>query len=161
MLARAKGAETQYHKKQKTTSTRNTETNMFNLSDGTTCLLLGVALHVFVLRKGEWDLAVFKLLTAAAVSPFVLAAWQTTLHGMTLSSALWRSYHLIGILIFGIYLSMAVYRVGFHRLNRFPGPFLARISSFYITRVVFKRHQEYLELDKLHRQYGDVVRIGL
>jgi hypothetical protein len=134
---------------------------MFKLSDGTTCLLLGVALHVLVLRKGEWDLEVFKILTAAAIGPFALAVWQTAVHETTFSSALWRSYYLVGILILGIYLSMAVYRVGFHRLERFPGPFLARLSNLYITGVVFKRHQEFLELDKLHKQYGDVVRIGV
>lgn len=134
---------------------------MFNLSDGTTSLLLGVAIHFLVLRQGEWDLAVFKILTAAAGGPFALAVWQTALHGVTFSSALRRSYYLGGILICGIYLSMTVYRVWFHRLRRLPGPSLARISSFYITGVVFKRHQEYLELEKLHKQYGDVVRIGL
>jgi cytochrome P450 family 628 len=133
---------------------------MFSLSDDTTCLLIGVALHVFVLRKGEWDLAVFKMLTAAAISPLVLATWQAMLHGMAFSSALWRSYRAVGISIFGIYLSLTIYRVGLHRLNRFPGPFLARVSSFYITGVVFKRHQEYLVLEELHKQYGDVVRIG-
>lgn len=133
---------------------------MFSLSDGTTSLLLGVALHFFVLRKGEWDLEVFKILTAAAVGPFALAVWQTALHGVTFSSALWRSYYLGGILILGIYLSMTIYRVSFHRLRRFPGPFMARISGFYITGVVFRSHKEYLELDKLHKQYGDVVRIG-
>ncbi|KAG8163285.1 hypothetical protein KVR01_006582 [Diaporthe batatas] len=133
---------------------------MFNLPDGTTCLLLGVALHLLALRKGEWDLAVFKMLAAAAVGPFALAVWQTALHGVTFSSALHRSYYLGGTLISGIYLSMTVYRLWFHRLRRFPGPFLARISSFYITGVVFKGHQEYLELDRLHKKYGEVVRIG-
>lgn len=134
---------------------------MFKLSDGTTCLLLGVALHFLVLRKGEWDLAVFKMLAAAAVGPLALALWQAALHGVTFPSALRTSYCLGGILISGIYLSMTVYRVCFHRLGRFPGPFLARISGFYITRAVLKTHQEYLELDNLHKKYGDVVRIGL
>lgn len=133
---------------------------MFNLPDGATCLLLGVSLHFLVLRKGEWDLAVFKILTAAAAAPLALTLCQVALQGMTFSSSLWRSYYLVGSLISGIYLSMLVYRVGLHRLNRFPGPFLARVSNFYITGVVCKKHQEFAELDKLHKAYGDVVRIG-
>ncbi|KAK7738105.1 hypothetical protein SLS63_002438 [Diaporthe eres] len=59
-----------------------------------------------------------------------------------------------------MFLSIVVYRVGFHRLNRFPGPLLARVSNFYIAGVAFRRHKEYFELDKLHQKYGDVVRIG-
>lgn len=133
---------------------------MFNLPDGTTFLMLGVALHVLALRNGEWDLSVFKILTAVVTAPFALTLCQISLHGMAFSSALWESCYLVGSVISGIYLSMAVYRIGFHRLNRFPGPFLARLSNFYFTGVAFRRHQEYFELEKLHRQYGDVVRIG-
>lgn len=103
----------------------------------------------------------FKILTAAAAAPLALALWQLSLRGgMALSSALLRSYYLVGSLIFGIYISMVVYRVGFHRLKQFPGPYLARVSNFYITGVVFGRHQEFSELNKLHKEYGDVVRIG-
>lgn len=133
---------------------------MINLPDGASLLLLGASLHVLVLRKGEWDLAVFKILTAAVAAPFALALYQVLLHGMIFSSAILRSFYVIGSLISGIYLSMIVYRIGFHRLNRFPGPFLARLSNFYITGVVFGRHQEFLVLEKLHKQYGDIVRIG-
>lgn len=135
-------------------------TNMFNLPNGTTFLLIGVSLHALALRKGEWDLAVFKIITAVAAAPLALTLSEISLHGLTFASALWRSCYLVGSLICGIYLSMTVYRVGFHRLNRFPGPFLARLSNFYITRVVCRRHQEFIELEKLHKQYGDVVRIG-
>lgn len=134
--------------------------NMFNLPEGATFLLLGASLHVLALRKGEWDLTVFKILTTAAAAPLAIALCQISLQGVTLSSALWRSCYLVGSVTVGMYLSMVVYRVGFHRLNRFPGPFLARISNFYITGVAFRRHQEYSELEKLHKQYGDVVRIG-
>lgn len=133
---------------------------MFNLPESTTFLLLGISLHVLVLRKGEWDLAVFKILTAVTAAPFALTLCQISLQGVAFSSALWRSCCLVGSLLSGIYLSMIVYRVGFHRLNRFPGPFLARLSNFYITKVVCRRHQEFIELEKLHKQYGDVVRIG-
>lgn len=140
--------------------TESSVANMFNLPDGATFLLLGVSLHILALRKGEWDLSVFKILTAAAAAPLALTLCQILLHEATFSSALWRSCYLVGSLTVGMYLSMVVYRVGFHRLNRFPGPFLARVSNFYITGVSFRRHQEYLELDKLHKQYGDVVRIG-
>lgn len=135
---------------------------MFQLPDSTVFFLLGVSLHNLVLKNGEWDLAVFKILTSAAAAPFALALCHMYLSGSgtTFSSALWKSSYLTGSLILGIYLSMIVYRAAFHRLKRFPGPFLARLSNFYITGVVFGTHQEFVELDKLHKRYGDVVRIG-
>lgn len=42
----------------------------------------------------------------------------------------------------------------FHRLSRFPGPFLARLGNFYIMARVLRTHQEYSVLQSLHNKYG-------
>ncbi|KAJ5758202.1 Cytochrome P450 [Penicillium nucicola] len=55
---------------------------------------------------------------------------------------------------------MLVYRAFLHRLSRFPGPFLARLSNFYVTALSGKKLQLCDEIQKLHQQYGDYVRIG-
>ncbi|KAI0355826.1 high nitrogen upregulated cytochrome P450 monooxygenase 2 [Trametes cingulata] len=66
---------------------------------------------------------------------------------------------------FGTYLgtlALAVfaYRASpFHRLARFPGPFLCRLSKFYMAGIGFGGRQ-YLYIKKLHGRYGDIVRIG-
>ncbi|KAJ5166267.1 uncharacterized protein N7482_005048, partial [Penicillium canariense] len=62
--------------------------------------------------------------------------------------------------ILGIYTSILFYRVFWHRLNCFPGPFLAKLSNFYVTWLSAKKLQLFEEAEKLHRQYGDYVRIG-
>lgn len=123
-------------------------------------LIFGVTLHVFVLRRGEWDLAVPKMLATAGAAHLALSLGLVLRTEADLWSAVKTSSSLVATSILGVYLSMLVYRVAFHRLNRFPGPFLARFSNFYFAGLTLKSHQEYVELQKLHKRYGDVVRIG-
>lgn len=63
-------------------------------------------------------------------------------------------------LVAGLTLSILTYRAFFHRLNRFPGPFAARLSNFYPTYLSAKKLHLYEEVEQLHRQYGDFVRLG-
>jgi hypothetical protein len=59
-----------------------------------------------------------------------------------------------------IWLSMGIYRLFFHRLRRYPGPFLAKLSQvWWVWRNL--REQNYLVLDELHRTYGEYVRVGM
>lgn len=44
---------------------------------------------------------------------------------------------------------------------RFPGPVLAKLSNFYVTSLSAKSFQLYKEVEKLHKRYGDYVRIGM
>ena len=64
-----------------------------------------------------------------------------------------------GFLI-GLVASMVVYRGFFHRLCRFPGPFLARISKFYTVTTAAKSIQQHVNYSELHAQCGDFVRVG-
>jgi hypothetical protein len=57
-------------------------------------------------------------------------------------------------------ISILTYRAFFHRLSRFPGPFRARLSNLYATKLANKDEHMYLEVQELHRRYGDIVRIG-
>jgi hypothetical protein len=46
-----------------------------------------------------------------------------------------------------------------HGLNRYPGPFLASLTNWWRFLDVYGRRPE-LTHTKLHRKYGDVVRLG-
>lgn len=59
----------------------------------------------------------------------------------------------------GLYSSLLVYRSFFNPLNRFPGPWMTRITSFYLPFYI-KKSQMYKTLQALHRQHGHFVRIG-
>ncbi|ROW14224.1 hypothetical protein VPNG_04226 [Cytospora leucostoma] len=100
--------------------------------------IFGFCLHVFVLRHGEWDLAVPKLLATAGAAPFALLLGLLGRTEVDFWSALKISSSLVATSILSIYLSML----------------------FYIAGLAARSHQEYTELHKLHQKYGDVVRIG-
>ena len=56
--------------------------------------------------------------------------------------------------------SMLVYRASsFHPLAKIPGPFLARLSKFYMA-VLCLGGGQHRYIKQLHERYGDVVRIG-
>jgi cytochrome P450 len=56
-------------------------------------------------------------------------------------------------------LSMAAYRVFFHRLRRFPGPLSCKLSmwSWPLTDWIGTRHHK---IQEMHQRWGDYVRIG-
>ena len=62
--------------------------------------------------------------------------------------------------ITALFTSMIIYRIFFHRLNNFPGPFLAKVSKLYHTALVIRKSDNYLLLDKWHQKYGAFVRTG-
>ena len=66
----------------------------------------------------------------------------------------------VGCHILAIYGSMLIYRAFFHRLRKFPGPFLARLSNFHVAGLSAKKVQLYEETERLHKLYGDYVRLG-
>ena len=46
-----------------------------------------------------------------------------------------------------------------HGLNKYPGPFLARFTDCWRFWDVYQRRPDITQL-KLHRQHGDIVRLG-
>jgi hypothetical protein len=52
----------------------------------------------------------------------------------------------------------AVYRRFFHPLAKYPGPFLASITRWWMVREIFTgKHEE--DIRALHKKYGPIVRI--
>ncbi|KAI3392598.1 hypothetical protein diail_5472 [Diaporthe ilicicola] len=61
---------------------------------------------------------------------------------------------------FAVFLSIGLYRVFFHRLRKFPGPSLAKVSRFYSA---YKASQDlkYCEhVREWKQEYGDFIRTG-
>lgn len=55
-------------------------------------------------------------------------------------------------------LSILTYRAFFHPLRNFPGPFSAKLSNFSHVFRILKESRNYIEVDKLHQEYGEFVR---
>ncbi|KAL6855681.1 cytochrome P450 [Trichoderma novae-zelandiae] len=83
-----------------------------------------------------------------------------------------RSIHLLGALqgsltasalslcyFMALFTSIIVYRIFFHRLRRFPGPFWAKVTKFYSPWIARdgKLHEKYIEF---FEKYGDIVRVA-
>ncbi|KAK3987119.1 Tryprostatin B 6-hydroxylase [Cladorrhinum sp. PSN332] len=116
----------------------------------------GVAAHVLIFRIGEWDVASPSIFVSYASLFSAAAAVCYAYLGIPVSEA-----GIIGLChLAGLYLSMLLYRGFFHRLSKYPGPFLARLSNFYITAKSMKKLHIFEEIQHLHAQYGDIVRVG-
>jgi hypothetical protein len=121
--------------------------------------VIGIVAHLSIVSKEidnhQWHIIGGELLSFAAIVGYQFLARRLDL---------WQSflYALVGMTTFniGFLFSTLVHRVCFHRLNKFPGPLVARLSSFYIVYLAARRLRFHLELEDLHEKYGDVVRIG-
>ncbi|KAK5711509.1 hypothetical protein LTS12_027940, partial [Elasticomyces elasticus] len=80
------------------------------------------------------------------------SGWETE-EAVTFTSIA-ASYFLVGT-----YGSLLTYRIFLNPVNRFPGPWTARLSSFLWT-VQLGNSDAHLRLQALHKKYGSIVRIG-
>jgi tryprostatin B 6-hydroxylase len=64
-----------------------------------------------------------------------------------------------GSWLLGVLGSCLVWRALFNPLNRFPGPWMARISKFYMSYLLRNMDCYYVVAD-LHAKYGPYVRLG-
>ncbi|KAL4764898.1 cytochrome P450 [Aspergillus foveolatus] len=60
----------------------------------------------------------------------------------------------------GLASSIAIYRLFFHRLRRFPGPRLSKLSRFYDAYLAGKGLQYHVEIAEMHKKYGNFFRTG-
>lgn len=121
---------------------------------------VGAALQQAVLRHGEWDSYSFRLIVGAAALEALLSLFIHARLSEHPLSAVQHALCCTLAAIAGIYVSMLLYRAFFHRLRAFPGPFAARLSTFYMTYLSARRGQVYEDVRALHRKYGDYVRVG-
>jgi len=120
-------------------------------------ILLGLSSHLYLVR-GEIDKVVWKpLLALLLLHPVSVLAVMSTgcgvLKSLMLVFLLDLSYFL------PLFFSIAFYRLFFHALCKFPGPFWARLSMFWMIKQIASQDR-YILVDNLHKKYGDVVRIG-
>ena len=122
----------------------------------------GAVLHLLLFRFGEWDLAgpglIFYFTSLNALVTGVLLFLG---EAGSLQQAFLLATALVSSIVAGIFTSMVVYRVFFHRLRRFPGPFMAQFTNFYATYLSVRRAHLYEEIQALHAKYGDIVRVGM
>ncbi|PFH58520.1 hypothetical protein XA68_13584 [Ophiocordyceps unilateralis] len=123
----------------------------------------GVIVHVALLRHGEWHVQAPRLVGSVMALSMAMPCAIIWLAPELLSApwpVLMATTWLVSAGLAGLYSSALVYRAALHPLNRFPGPFAARLSNLYMTTMDAKKSQIYREVRKLHEAYGDIVRVG-
>lgn len=88
----------------------------------------------------------------------------STLH-LYLGQSLVKSSIITGTLLvsflLGLSTSILAYRILFHPLRHFPGPFWAKTSKWWLVYTQWKTgHRYHHYARELHERYGDIVRIG-
>lgn len=123
--------------------------------------LLGVAFHVSVpIRHAEFE-AIMMPFIGTAWTVFVILVFSLATFGeLGILGALSKTVFIAVCFNTGLLLSIGVYRLFFHRLRRFPGPFAAKLTKFHAAYHAGKTAQLHRERVALHKKYGDVVRVG-
>jgi hypothetical protein len=120
----------------------------------------GIISHWTYFKHGEHHIAAPKLLRLSLAVPVILFAgfWHygnlTPVQSAVLTAGIITTYSA------SLWSSIVIYRVYFHRLGSFPGPFGAKVSKLWHVWKLAPKSDNYLLLDEMHRKYGDFVRTG-
>ena len=123
-------------------------------------LVAGVTSHHLIFRRFEVDGYAWQLLFIFLGSSAVLIIAHIRIGGYSLILAICRALLVSNAYNAGVVVSSLTYRAFFHPLNRFPGPFMAKLSRFYAMRNAAKSLKAFEDIQRLHETYGDIVRVG-
>ncbi|KAK6078382.1 cytochrome p450 [Seiridium cupressi] len=115
--------------------------------------LFGVVVHLGVFITGEWHLRVAGVVTIHSLVLALMAFWSSE----PIPKALLFIFVLFSSYLLGLFGSITVYRLFFHRLRRFPGPRLAALTKLWHVYQC-RDSRNHMVLDYLHKQYGAFVR---
>ncbi|GAP91120.2 putative cytochrome P450 [Rosellinia necatrix] len=123
-------------------------------------IFVGVTAHLGLFIRGEWHLSAPNVVLAhlALVSLGFFAYTEACSQQSTFTALLFSSSVLLSYAA-GLYGSIAVYRLFFHRLRHFPGPRMAALTKLWHVYQC-RDSRNHLVLDSLHKKYGDFVRTG-
>lgn len=126
-----------------------------------TGFLLGVVSHLGLFKHGDWDryspTVAVTYASAMVLSPSIpLVLWNLSPYeALLLVSIFWICY------FGGLFGSIIHYRVLWHPLRDFPGPFVAKVTGFWSAKTSVQGFQIHKEVQRLHRAHGDFVRVGM
>jgi len=118
----------------------------------------GIVSHKLYWSRHEFDDSVPYILLGAILGHLALTttfARQVTVWTASRDAAL-----LEGIYATSVFASIAIYRLFFHPLKHYRGPFWARLTIWWKVKHIAQEGPHYALVNKLHQQYGDIVRTG-
>lgn len=120
--------------------------------------IAGTLVYIAYFNRGEHHLygTTYLRVNTAAFLSFIALLYRL---GLPISLAASQAFVYDSIFLFGIFASLLVYRAFLNPLNVFPGPWLARLTSFDLPFRI-RKSQMYKTLQELHREHGHFVHIG-
>ncbi|KAL5359671.1 cytochrome P450 [Aspergillus floccosus] len=122
--------------------------------------LAGILSHLLYFKRGERQLHPERYLVAFFLA--FVASVLTLRHtaDLPLRAAFQATATFASLYLAGLYSSLILYRLLFNPLNKFPGPFWARLSSLHIAFRVRKKKDFHMYMLRMHQKHGRIVRIG-
>lgn len=118
-------------------------------------LSLSVLMHHGLFIRGEWHLQAPVIVSGHVLAFLLLVVKQHLFNrGPFGDVAVPAAAYLLGLFV-----SISVYRLYFHRLRRFPGPRLAALSKVWHVWECRDSRGHHL-LETWHQKYGSFVRTG-
>ncbi|KAF9889645.1 hypothetical protein FE257_007153 [Aspergillus nanangensis] len=123
--------------------------------------LTGVATYALYFQHGERHLYPTRYIQAVlCLFVAVGLGLRYGLPGITTEAAIFGSCQLMSVYLAGIYGSVILYRLFLNPLNKYPGPYLARLTAFDRTFRVARRRDMYKKAYAAHQKLGKFVRVG-
>lgn len=124
-----------------------------------TAAVLGLVFHNTFLRVVEVEAFMYTLVGLGFLTLIIIFAVHL-FAGLAPLAALARVAVLSTSFNLAVFLSIGVYRSSFHRLRRFPGPPLAKVSRFYSAYKASRGLKYFKQVGEWNEQYGDFIRTG-
>ena len=123
-------------------------------------IVVGYGLHE-LMKRVEVDRRPLSIVGVAIGSTFTLTCGLSFLQELPFGAAFRLAWLVISCSVVSFIANMLLYRAFFHPLNRFPGPFGAKLSKFWaLGKVVESKVRWYQVAGRLQEKYGDYVRTG-
>lgn len=120
---------------------------MYTISPVQLGAIIGVLIHHGLFIHGEWHVQ----------APYI---FSFHLVGFGMIAMMKSGWQLIAGYLLALFASILIYRVFFHRLRHFPGPFWACATKlWHIWKA--RNSQNHFLLRDIQKDYGDFVRTGI
>ena len=121
---------------------------------------VGAAAYYFYFHRGEhhlYGIAYVQVFASLSITAVIIL---NKVYGQDVSLAIKSVSFTALSFLAGAYSTLGIWRAFFNPLNKFPGVFAARLSSFWWCSYIGTSSHAHFKIGILHDKYGQYVRIG-
>ncbi|RDW61326.1 cytochrome P450-14 [Coleophoma crateriformis] len=123
--------------------------------------VFGVTSHLGYFIHGEHHMQSGRILLSFLFGPILIFIGILRLDSSSSAAIAAKLTTITSVSYFtALSLSILTYRIFFHPLRNFPGPFSAKLSKFTHVLRVAKDSDNFRRANELHKKYGEIVRVG-